>query len=202
VAEAFTIMSDGDDLNFDNYLSRYFRYPEFFETVSPVGTSAFDRKLDSLVSMIRNGDTDGINKEWFLDLAEKIVYHSYGNYLALNGIRSVKLETRKELLRRLHTGRQYMDENFLKIDEISEVATISNLSTFHFFRSFRQAFGTTPYQYILNKRLDMAKSMMNDPGTSLSRIASTCNFSDLFTFSKAFKRRFSVSPSQFQTKII
>ena len=27
-----------------------------------------------------------IDKEWFLDLVEKIVYHEYGNYLALNGI--------------------------------------------------------------------------------------------------------------------
>ncbi len=198
VAEAFTIMSAKEDLEFDNYLAKYFRYPEFFESACPVGSSSFGKKLDSLVAMIYNGDTGEINREWFLDLAEKIICHSYGNYLALNGIQSVKLETRKELLRRLYSGKQYIDENFLRINEISEVAVISNLSQFHFFRSFKQAFGTPIYQYILNKKLDFASSMMANADLSITEIASVCNFSDIFTFSKAFKRRFGISPSQFQ----
>lgn len=198
VAEAFTIMSAKEDHQLDNYLAKYFRYPEFFESVCPVNTSTFSQKLNSLVGIIHAGDTDQINKEWFLDLTEKIIYHSYGNYLSLNSIQSIKWETRKELLRRLYTGRHYIEENFLRINEISEVAIISNLSEFHFFRSFKQAFGITPYQYILNKKLDLARSMMNEPGNSITHIASLCNFSDVFTFSKAFKRRFGISPSHLQ----
>jgi AraC-like DNA-binding protein len=191
-------MSAKEDCAFDDYLSKYFRYPEFFESVCPAGTSQLNRKLNSLVSMIHTGDTDQINKEWFLDLAEKIIYHAYGNYLALNGIRSIKLETRKELLRRLYIGKEFMDENFLSISGIGEVALASNLSEFHFFRSFKQAFGTTTYQYILSKKLELAKSMMTDAQVSITEVAAICNFPDLFTFSKAFKRHFGVSPSQFQ----
>jgi AraC family transcriptional regulator len=198
VAEAFTIMSAKEDLKFDNYLARYFRYPEFFESVCPVGSSQFKKKLDSLVNMIHQHDTDRINKEWFLDLTEKIIYHSYGNYLALNGIQSVKLETRKELLRRVHTGKQFIDDNFLTVNDVSEVAEASNLSEFHFFRSFKQAFGITTYQYILNKKLELARTMLLDKSASITTIGSICNFPDLFTFSKAFKRRFGTSPSQFQ----
>lgn len=197
VAEAFTVMSARQDHNFDNYLANYFRYPEFFESVCPVGSSQFKNKLDSLVTMVRECNTEQVNKEWFLDLTEKIIYHSYGNYLALNGIRSIKLETRKELLRRLHLGKLFMDENYLTIGDISEVAVASNLSEFHFFRSFRQAFGTTTYQYILNKKLDLAKSMIIKKDRSITEVAAICNFPDLFTFSKAFKRRFGIAPSQF-----
>lgn len=201
VAEAFTVMSAKEDCDFDNYLCKYFSYPEFFESVCPVGCSPFNQKLDRLVSLIRAGETSEINKEWFLDLTEKIIYHAYGNYLALNGIQSIKLETRKELLRRLYIGKQYMDENFLNISGIAEVALVSNLSEFHFFRSFKQAFGTTTYQYILNKKLELAKSMVWKQQLSITEIASTCNFPDLFTFSKAFKRRFGISPSMFQKQI-
>jgi len=194
-------MSAKEDHDFDNYRAKYFRYPEFFESVCPVGSSQFKKKLNSLVDMIHQRETEAINKEWFLDLTEKIIYHSYGNYLALNGIQSVKLETRKELLRRLHMGKQFMDDNFLLINDIGEVAVASNLSEFHFFRSFKQAFGITTYQYILNKKLELARRMLQDNDTSITTIASICNFPDLFTFSKAFKRRFGTSPSQFQRDI-
>ena len=178
--------------------AKYFRYPEFFESICPAGSSQFKKKLNSLVEMIHQRDTDAINKEWFLDLTEKIIYHSYGNYLALNGIQSVKLETRKELLRRVYIGKQFMDDNFLTINEISEVAVASNLSEFHFFCSFKQAFGITTYQYIQNKKLELARWMLHDKNTSITTIASICSFPDVFTFSKAFKRRFGISPSQFQ----
>jgi AraC-like DNA-binding protein len=191
-------MSAKEDLDFDNYRAKYFRYPEFFESVCPVDSSQFKKKLNSLVDMIHQRETEAINKEWFLDLTEKIIYHSYGNYLALNGIQSVKLETRKELLRRVHLGKQFMDDNFLTIKDITEVAVASNLSEYHFFRSYKQAFGITTYQYILNKKLELARRMLQDKDVSITAIASICNFPDLFTFSKAFKRRFGIAPSQFQ----
>ncbi len=199
VAEAFTVMTDGKDHDFDNYLDRYFRYPEFFETVFPAGTTtALSNKLNNLVDAIRRGDADRqVNREWFYDLVEKIIYHEYGNYLALNGIRSVKLETRKELLARLTKAKHFMDESFLSIEEVSEVAVYCNLSEFHFFRSFRQAFGSTPYQYILNKRLELSRELLQKRNMPVAQVALECNFPDIFTFSKAFKRHYGISPSQF-----
>ncbi len=197
VAEAFTIVSANHDHDFDNYQAKYFRYPEFFEAVCPVGITQFGKKLDELVEAIKNGNAHQlINREWFLDLIEKIIYHEYGNYLALNGLNSVKLETRKELLGRLGFGKQFMDENFLSINEINEVSLASNLSEFHFFRSFRQAYGITPYQYLLNKRLKFSRALIMQQKMSLTEISMHCNFPDLFTFSKAFKRHYGISPSQ------
>jgi AraC family transcriptional regulator len=198
VAEAFTVMSSGSDHNFDNYLAKYFQHPEFFEAVCPVNSAtAFRDKLNGLVAAISRGDAaEQVNKEWFHDLLEKIIYHEYGNYLALNGIRSLKLETKKELLSRLMKAREFMNENFLTIEEVSEVSAFCNLSEFHFFRSFRQAFGITPYQYLLNKRLELGKELLTKGNLSVTQIAFECNFPDIFTFSKAFKRRFGVSPSR------
>ena len=197
VAEAFTVLTAQNDHNFDNYLAGYFKTPEFFEVVCPIGRSHFDKKLNDLVAAIRQGDADHINKEWFLDLVEKIIFHEYGNYLALNGIRSVKLETRKEILRRLKMAKQFMDDEYLDIEDVSRVATICNMSEFHFYRSFRQAFNTTPYQYILARRLELAKKLLAEGQWSVTKVAGHCNFPDVFTFSKAFKRHFSVAPSGF-----
>jgi len=198
VADSFTVMSAKGDWNFDNYLSGYFQQPVFFETVSPVNSALpFHDKLTGLVQSINKGEAaNHINKEWFLDLVEKVVYHEYGNYLALNGIQSVKWETRKEILHRLRIAKGYMDDSFLSIEDINEVAVHCNLSEFHFFRSFRQAYGITPYQYILNKRIALADELIREGVMNITAISSHCNFPDLFTFSKAYKRRFGIAPSQ------
>jgi len=198
VAEAFSILTTRNDHVFDNYLAGYFKHPTFFESVAPANSTQFSQKLSQLLHSIRKGEAeDLINREWFLDLVEKIIFHEYGNYVALNGISSVKWATRKELLQRLQVAKQYMNDSFLQIKEISEVATVSNLSEFHFYRSFKEAFGITPYQYLLNCRLNLAKELIKQNNQSLSSIAMACNFPDLFTFSKAFKRTFGISPSNF-----
>jgi AraC-like DNA-binding protein len=198
VAEAFTIVSRREDYHFDNYLSHYFSYPDFFEAVCPVKTAPFGPQLNNLLEAINNKKADELlNREWFLTLVENIIYHEYGNYLALNGLQSVKLSTRKELLQRLLRARQYMDDHYLVINEISEVAVSCNLSEFHFFRSFKQAYGITPYQYLLKKRLECAKQMIRNGQFTITEIALHCNFPDLFTFSKAFKRQFNIAPSHF-----
>jgi len=196
VGEAFTVLSQKNDLDFDNYLAGYFQHPLFFESVAPMNNSVFQEKLNQLLKSISTNKTDElINREWFLDLVEKIIYHEYGNYLALNGIRSVKWSTKKELLHRLQAAKQFMDDFFLSINDIASIATIANLSEFHFYRSFKEAFTISPYQYLLNKRLQFAKELINKDDQSLSTIALQCNFPDLFTFSKAFKRQFGISPS-------
>ncbi|MGC4034869.1 MAG: AraC family transcriptional regulator [Chitinophagaceae bacterium] len=201
VAEAFTVMNAQEDLEFENYLARHFKAPEFFESVCPVGNTSIGKILNGLIKAIRNGEAeDVVNREWFLELIEQVVSHEYGNYLALNGLHSVKADTKKELLRRLSKGRHLIDENFLNIGGIPEIAVASNLSEFHFFRSFRQAFGITPYQYLLNKRLDCANELLKQNGMTITEISLHCNFPDLFTFSKAFKRRYGIAPSRIKDR--
>ena len=69
------------------------------------------------------------------------------------------------------------------------------MSEYHFFRSFKQAFGMTPYQYLTTKRMNLAKELVQEGEKKISDIALICNFPDVFTFSKAFKRYYGVPPS-------
>lgn len=202
VAEAFTILTAGSDHEFDNYMAGYFKHPVFFESVAPVNSTQFSKKLRHLAESIHKGEAEElINREWFLDLVEKIIFHEYGNYRALSNISSVKWSTRKELLHRLKVARQFMDDSFLQVNEIAEAAAVSNLSEFHFYRSFKEAFGITPYQYLLHCRLNFAKELIKK-NQSISSVALTCNFPDLFTFSKAFKRQFGISPSGYKERLV
>jgi AraC family transcriptional regulator len=193
-AEAFhLLLSKNDDL--DATLDNYFRYPEFCEHINPLNSSALSRKLQNMLPLIHSGRMEAVNKEWFLDLTEKIIYTEYGNYIALKNIRSVRASTRQEILRRLHLGKQYMDEHFLTIKEIKQVADHCAMSEYHFFRSFKQAFGMTPFRYVTSRKMSLAKELVKDKEKRLSEVARICNFPDVFTFSKAFKRYYGVPPS-------
>lgn len=201
VGEAFAVMTAGH-IDFDNFLDGYFRQPYFFETVCPANAAVpFSGQLNELVQAIQEGSAaELVDKEWFLQLAEKIIYHEYGNYKALNGLSSLKTTTKQELLTRLYKAKKFIDEEFLNISGIHEVAIHSSLSEFHFFRSFRQAFGVTPYQYILKKRLELATALLRQNKMSITAIALHCNFPDLFTFSKAFKKHYHMPPSVYVNK--
>src|SRR5215203_975233 len=130
-----------------------------------------------------------------MDLAEKIIYKEYGNYIVLKNIHSIRASTREETLRRLQLGKEYIEENYLTIKEIRQVAEFSNMSEYHFFRSFKQAFGVTPFQYLTAKKMNLAKILVQDRGRKVADVALIWNFPDVFTFSKAFKRYYGVPPS-------
>jgi AraC-like DNA-binding protein len=187
------LLSQNDDL--DSQLDSYFRYPEFCEHVSPLDPSALSVQLQSMVPLIYSGQMEAVNKEWFLELIEKIIYKEYGNFMALKNIHTARASTRKEILRRLHEGKAYMDEHFLEIKEIRQVADHCAMSEYHFFRSFKQAFGLTPFQYVTGKKMSLAKELVTDREKTISEVALACSFPDVFTFSKAFKRYYGVPPS-------
>jgi AraC family transcriptional regulator len=128
-------------------------------------------------------------------LSEHIVYQEYGNYLILNQINSVKPTTKKELLRRLQMAKDYMDQYFLEIEGIKEIAEYCSLSEYHFYRRFKEVYQMTPNQYLTQKKLVMARDLLRQQDYTVTQIALMCSYPDVFTFSKAFKRLYGLSPS-------
>lgn len=203
LGEVFSLLIDKKDPDFDNYLAGYFRCPEFMESIYNLNNSLAAPKLKSLISSIHK-DKSGvvITKEWIYQLVEKIVHQEYGNFIALSNIKSLKPSTRKEIYRRVKIGKDYIDLNFLKIDNIKQVAEACYMSEYYFFRSFKQVYNITPYQYLLKKRLEFSIELLK-PGTmSLTKIAAVSGFPDIFTFSKAFKRNYDIPPSVYSKEMI
>lgn len=196
MSEVFTVLTDKKSPDLDNYLDNHFTHPNFFESINSVqhpGTGTLLRELAHQVMLTNEGR---VNDEWFFLLIEQIVHQEYENYLSLNNLRFLKGSTRKEILRRVKIAREYIDLNFLNIDHIREIARLANMSEYHFFRCFRQAFGNSPYQYILSRKLELGKHLLLNGGSKIVQVAADCGFPDIFTFSKAFKRYYKISPSQ------
>lgn len=70
----------------------------------------------------------------------------------------------------------------------------------HAIRSFKAAYGITPYRYLLGRRLDAAKMLLKDSGMSIKEISDFVGFNDNHYFSAFFKRETGMSPTEYKNK--
>jgi AraC family transcriptional regulator len=72
------------------------------------------------------------------------------------------------------------------------------MSDDHFLRSFRAACGTTPYQYVIEQRVEKACRMLADTRIPISQIASECGFKNAPQLSLRFRAAIGMSPSRYR----
>lgn len=82
--------------------------------------------------------------------------------------------------------------------ELSELASGTATSPFHFLRIFNQVTGQTPYQFVLARRLHRAAVRLRRTAEPISTIAFDCGFNDLSTFNRRFKRVIGQAPAAFR----
>lgn len=177
-------------------------FPLFLEGLDQHKNSLAVKILHNLCESVERGGSfaDLVNFDWLLSFARIVVKEKSESFIAFSKIPSKKHSTKKEILKRLTLAKQFIDDVFLENPSIPEIARISLLSEYHFYRSFKSAFGISPYQYLMNKRLDFAKELIQIQNLPIRIAASKSGFSDQFAFSKAFKTKFKVSPSHFKAE--
>ncbi|MDI4654967.1 helix-turn-helix transcriptional regulator [Xanthobacter autotrophicus] len=71
---------------------------------------------------------------------------------------------------------------------IGDIASACDVSRSYFIRAFRQATGTTPYQWLLARRVERARALLTRSGLSLADVAIQCGFSDQSHMTRTFAR--------------
>ncbi|MBK1842686.1 helix-turn-helix transcriptional regulator [Azospirillum sp. YIM B02556] len=77
---------------------------------------------------------------------------------------------------------------------LADLAAECRLSVGHFVRAFRRTANTTPYQWLLQRRIDHAKTLMRDGSQTLADVALACGFADQSHFTRTFSRLVGSSP--------
>ena len=180
------------------------KFPDFSEAVYSSSDKSLFNQLQKVCHLIGDSVQSNhqvtVEKEWFLETAQLVMISEFKKEELIQKLDSLKLSTKKEILRRISRGKDFIDSYFLTNPNIKTVARESNMSEFHFFRCYKRVFGISPYQYMLSKRLEYAKNLLTERTMRVSEVATKCGFPDLFTFSKAFKRKFGFSPSAMYSK--
>ena len=92
----------------------------------------------------------------------------------------------------------FLSNNYAEKITFSDLAEQLNLSYDYFQHRFRELYGVSPQQYLLQKRLSVAQDLLLDSKSSCTDIAYRCGFSNSSQFSMIFRRELGVTPSQFR----
>ncbi|MCI8403560.1 MAG: AraC family transcriptional regulator [Clostridia bacterium] len=91
----------------------------------------------------------------------------------------------------------YMSEHFTEKITLKELASIAKKSVSYYGKIFKKVHGVTPIDYLLSIRISYAKKLLEN-GSSVTETALLCGFSNVYYFSKAFRCKENMSPSEYR----
>ncbi len=97
--------------------------------------------------------------------------------------------------------RQFLRKYIMQpMPSLREIAASIDRSPAQTIRIFREEYGRTPYDYLLEEKIDAASELLIGSGKSIKEIAFMSGFQDEYYFSRLFKRKRGVSPRKFREK--
>jgi transcriptional regulator GlxA family with amidase domain len=96
----------------------------------------------------------------------------------------------------------YIDQHPLERKRIEYLTEMAGMNRKVLQRNFKQYYGITISEYQLQKRLESAAEMLEEGRLSKKQIACRCGYNNQNNFSKAFRKRYNISPRDWQRQIL
>lgn len=183
----------------DNPFSSGERKFEFFESIySDDRLQLHLQRLETRLNKEKNSIDIPDHELYFILAKELLLVQGCISKNALN-IHAKNSLVKRELYKRVRSAKLILDETSENL-KISDLAASVALSEFHFYRTFKQAFGISPHLYQTQKKLEKAAILLKQEDLPIGEIAYSVGFNDIFSFSKAFKHLHHLSPLQYRKK--
>lgn len=96
--------------------------------------------------------------------------------------------------------RHYLDTHFQESLTLEELAAMAHWDKFYFSHQFSSSYGISPINYLLRKRVEHSKHLLETTDYSITQIAESSGFSSQNYFSQIFKKTTGMSPRQFRKR--
>lgn len=97
-------------------------------------------------------------------------------------------------------AQDFIEQNLGRTLELAEIAAELNMSAGTFSRQFQRSTGMAPYAYVTERRLALARCLL-ERRVPTKQVAASCGFSDQAHLTRMFARRFGVTPAAFSRSI-
>jgi len=103
-------------------------------------------------------------------------------------------------LAHLRRARDLMDREYANPLDVSAIARAALMSTAHFSRQFRAAYGETPYAYLMTRRIERAKALLRGGDMSVTDVCFAVGCTSLGSFSARFTEVVGETPSAYRAR--
>lgn len=93
----------------------------------------------------------------------------------------------------------YIDAGLAEDIKLADLAGLLNMSPFHFGRMFKQSIGLSPHQYLIQQRVERAKTLLKQADRAIIDIALDCGFSSHSHLTKKFRQITGMTPKAFRS---
>ena len=106
--------------------------------------------------------------------------------------------TSQPLARHLLRARDLADSHYAEPVTVTDMARAAGLSRSHFSREFKRAFGESPHQYLLTRRLERAATLLRTTDWPVADICFAVGAGSVGSFTASFSRIFGQSPTAYR----
>ncbi len=142
----------------------------------------------------------------FMQSGYQLIIEALSIQIAVNLLRNIKsnishnkeydnLPFRKNINRVI----ELMHENCNCSFTVNDMAREANLSKYHFIRVFKSETGVTPYEYLMDIKIQMAKQLLKKKQYTVTEICFLLGFTDHSHFTKIFKKKTGYTPTEYRT---
>jgi transcriptional regulator GlxA family with amidase domain len=101
-------------------------------------------------------------------------------------------------LAHLRRARDLMDREYSRPLDVAALARAALMSTAHFSRQFRAAYGETPYSYLMTRRIERAKALLRRGDMSVTEVCFAVGCTSLGSFSARFTEIVGETPTAYR----
>lgn len=111
-------------------------------------------------------------------------------------------ERRRSVPQKLQEAKSVIEEHYSDGLDLKSLAKLACMSPEHFCRRFKQEFGVSPIDHMMELRISEVARSLVDKELPIREIAAKAGFLNMSNFSKTFKRRFGTSPLEYRRSLL
>lgn len=153
-------------------------------------------EIATILACLSKSDSAYIEKLYIENLASLLAIHLLKNYIDYK----ITVPNRFSRLssKKLKAIYDYIESNLESKITLLQLATVAGVGKYYFCRLFKNSTNTTPYSYVLHRRVERAKKLLKDSDLSICNIALECGFSSQSHLAKHFRSIIGTSPMRYR----
>ena len=157
-----------------------------------------DKVMTAAINMIATeASQGGMGRELYVEaVARQLVIHLLRTYADIGFRSPVERGQLSDAQKR--KVMDYIEARLHESLSLRDIAAEVNMAACTFSRYFRRTTGTTPYAYVLDRRLERASHLLRDSQVPTKQIAGQCGFCDQAHLTRQFSRRYRTTPMAYR----